>query len=117
MSRELQFLIYNTPAENARVDVVVKDETLWATQKAMATLFGVQTPAINKHLKNIFAEGELDAEVVISSFNGTAVINHGWGRLPQVTLFPMFWRRFASALVYPLSGQSYKLNHIHSTAS
>jgi hypothetical protein len=75
MSRELQFLIYSTPAENAKVDVVVKDETLWATQKAMAALFGVQTPAINKHLKNIFAEGELDEEVVISKMETTT--EHG----------------------------------------
>lgn len=75
MSRELQFLIYSTPAENAKVDVVVKDETLWATQKAMAALFGVQTPAINKHLKNIFAEGELDEEVVVSKMEMTT--EHG----------------------------------------
>jgi hypothetical protein len=75
MSRELQFLIYSTPAENAKVDVVVKDETLWATQKAMAALFGVQTPAINKHLKNIFAEGELDEDVVISKMEMTT--EHG----------------------------------------
>lgn len=75
MSRELQFLVYSTPAENARVDVIVKDETLWATQKAMAALFGVQTPAINKHLRNIFAEGELDQEVVISKMETTA--EHG----------------------------------------
>jgi len=75
MSRELQFLIYSTPAENAKINVVVRDETLWATQKAMAALFGVQTPAINKHLKNIFAEGELDEEVVISKMETTT--EHG----------------------------------------
>jgi hypothetical protein len=59
-------LIYNTPQENVKVDVAVKDETIWLTQKAMAALFGVQTPAISKHLKNIFQEGELDEKVVIS---------------------------------------------------
>lgn len=75
MNKELGFLIYSTPTENAKIDVVVKDETLWATQKAMATLFGVQTPAINKHLKNIFEEGELDAEVVISKMETTT--EHG----------------------------------------
>jgi hypothetical protein len=75
MSKALQFLIYSTPAENAKVDVVVKDETLWATQRAMAALFGVQTPAINKHLKNIFAEGELDERVVISKMETTT--EHG----------------------------------------
>lgn len=63
---ELQFLIYNTHDENVKVGVVVKDETIWLTQRAMATLFGVQVPAISKHLKNIFAEGELDERVVVS---------------------------------------------------
>jgi hypothetical protein len=66
MNKELQFLIYNTPQENVKVDVVVKDETIWLTQKAMAALFGVQVPAISKHLKNIFAEGELDEKVAVS---------------------------------------------------
>jgi len=48
------------------VNALVKDETIWLTQKAMAELFGVQTPAISKHLKNIFAEGELQEKVVVS---------------------------------------------------
>jgi hypothetical protein len=47
MSKELQFLIYNTPQEDVKVDVLVQDETIWLTQKAMAALFGVQIPAIN----------------------------------------------------------------------
>lgn len=64
--KELQFLIYNTPQENIKVDVVVKDETIWLTQKAMSELFGVQIPAISKHLKNIFQEGELEENVVVS---------------------------------------------------
>ena len=46
MEKELQFLIYSTPQENVKVDVVVKDETIWLTQKAMSALFGVQIPAI-----------------------------------------------------------------------
>jgi hypothetical protein len=66
MNKELQFLIYSTPQENVKIDVVVKDETIWLTQKAMATLFDVQVPAISKHLKNIFEEGELDEKVVVS---------------------------------------------------
>lgn len=67
MNKELEFLIYSTPQERVKVDVVVKDETLWLTQKAMAAVFAVQVPAINKHLKNIFEEGELDEQVVISN--------------------------------------------------
>jgi hypothetical protein len=66
MTKELQFLIYNTPQEDIKVDVVVRDETIWLTQKAMATLFDVQVPAITKHLKNIFEEGELHEEATIS---------------------------------------------------
>jgi len=65
-NRELRFLIYNTPQENVKVDVAVKDETLYLTQKSMAALFDVGVPAVNKHLKNIFAEGELDEKVVVS---------------------------------------------------
>ncbi|MDR2693693.1 MAG: virulence RhuM family protein [Chitinispirillales bacterium] len=66
MEKELKFLLYATPQENVTIDVAIKDETVWLTQKAMAALFGVQVPAINKHLRNIFEEGELDEKVVIS---------------------------------------------------
>ena len=66
MNKELKFLIYNTPQENVKVDVVVKDETIWLTQKAMAALFGVQVPGISKHLKNIFEEGEVEEKVAVS---------------------------------------------------
>lgn len=66
MSKEIQFLLYSLPDEEGKVQVVIKDETLWCTQKAMAQLFGVQRPAITKHLGNIFREGELDKKVVCS---------------------------------------------------
>ncbi len=46
--------------------IEIKDETIWITQKAMAELFDVKVPAISKHLKNIFEDGELDEQVVIS---------------------------------------------------
>ena len=66
MSNEIQFLLYSLPDEQGKVQVVIKDETIWCTQKAMAQLFGVQRPAITKHLGNIFREGELDEKVVCS---------------------------------------------------
>lgn len=66
MNNALQFLIYNTPDESVSVNAVVKDETIWLTQKAMAELFDVQIPAINKHLSNIFDEGELEPSSTIS---------------------------------------------------
>ena len=65
------FLLYNTPQGDVKVEVTIKDETMWVTQKAMAELFGVQVPAISKHLKNIFEEGELDEKVVISILETT----------------------------------------------
>jgi hypothetical protein len=66
MTTQLQFLIYNTPQENVKINVAVKDETIWLTQKAMAVLFDVQIPAINKHLSNIYEDGELDKKATIS---------------------------------------------------
>ena len=66
MNNELQFLIYNTPEEGISINAVVKDETIWLTQKAMAELFDVEVPAISKHISNIISEGELKAEATIS---------------------------------------------------
>lgn len=63
---DFNFLIYKTAKEDITVNAVIRDETIWLTQKAMSELFGVQTPAISKHLKSIFEEGELAQEVVVS---------------------------------------------------
>lgn len=54
MTNEIQFLLYNLPEEEGKVQVIIKDETIWSTQKAISQLFGVGVPAISKHLKNIF---------------------------------------------------------------
>lgn len=75
MSNEIQFLLYNMPDADSKVQVVIKDETIWCTQKAMAQLFGVGVPAISKHLKNIFEECELVADSVISKME--TVVNRG----------------------------------------
>ena len=66
MDNELNFLIYNTPEENTSINAVVKDETIWLTQKAMAELFDVEVPVISKHLANIFTDGELKQEATVS---------------------------------------------------
>ena len=71
MDNRFEFLIYRTAEENISVDALVKDETIWLAQKGMAELFGVHTPAISKHLKNIFEEGELQEEVVVSKMEIT----------------------------------------------
>lgn len=72
MAKDFNFLVYNTPDKDIKVNAVIKDDTIWLTQKSMAELFGVQTPAISKHLKNIFEEGELEEKSVISILETTA---------------------------------------------
>ncbi len=72
MTKDFQFLIYNTPEGEAKVNVVVKDETIWLTQKAMAELFGCSSDNISLHLKNIFNEEELDKNSVTEKISATA---------------------------------------------
>jgi hypothetical protein len=72
MSDQNRFLLYTAPDGAVKVDVYFQNETLWLTQKALAELFGVQVPAINKHLKNIFESGELKESAVISILETTA---------------------------------------------
>ena len=70
-----EFLIFMAEGKEDGVQVVYKNETIWCTQKAMATLFDVGVPAISKHLSHIFADGELDKEVVVSKMEITT--QHG----------------------------------------
>ena len=76
MNKEIQFLLYDMPDEQGTVQVVIKDETLWCTQKAMAQLFGVGVPAISKHLSKIYEEGELNKDVTVSKME--IVVNRGY---------------------------------------
>jgi len=69
---EIQFLIYDA---DEKVEVIVQDEMIWATQKTISELFDVGVPAISKHLKNIFKSGELDEKVVVSILENTT--QHG----------------------------------------
>ncbi|HQS23751.1 MULTISPECIES: virulence RhuM family protein [Sediminibacterium] len=59
-------IFYNTPTGDVKIEVIFNDETFWLTQKRMAELFGVEVPAINKHLSNIYETGELDEKATIS---------------------------------------------------
>lgn len=70
-----EFLLYTAPNGEIKVEVLLSDETIWLTQERMAELFGVQRPAITKHLKNIFESNELQEEVVISILETTTA--HG----------------------------------------
>ena len=67
MNENFRFLMYRSAEQDISVNAVIRDETVWLTQKAMAELFGVEIPAISKHLTNIFAEGELEAEATLSN--------------------------------------------------
>ncbi|MDA3885195.1 MAG: virulence RhuM family protein [Candidatus Delongbacteria bacterium] len=61
-----EFMIYSSPNGKVKLEVFLKDENIWLTQSKIAELFGVQRPAITKHLKNIFESDELNEEVVCS---------------------------------------------------
>jgi len=54
-----EFLLYTTPNGKVKVEIFLRDENIWLTQNKIALLFGVQRPAITKHLRNIFESGEL----------------------------------------------------------
>ena len=70
-----EFLTFIAEGKENGVQVLYKDETIWATQKAMATLFDVGVPAISKHLKNIFESGELEE---VEFYNLDAIISVGY---------------------------------------
>ena len=63
---ESNILLYETDEGKINVDVILKDETIWLTQKSMSELFDVNVPAINKHLNNIYEDEELDKNSTIS---------------------------------------------------
>lgn len=76
MTNEIQFILYNLPDNEGSVQGIVRDETIWLTQKAMAQLFGVNVPAISKHLQNIYDSGELNKNATISKME--TVVNRGF---------------------------------------
>lgn len=80
-----EFLIFMLEGKEDGVQVVYKDETIWCTQKAMAELFDVGVPAINKHLNNIFEEGELSREATISKME--IVQNEGMREVQRMIEF------------------------------
>jgi len=70
-----EFMLYTTPNGKVKLEIFLRDENVWLTQDKIAELFGVQRPAITKHLKNIFDTGELKEEVVCSILERTT--QHG----------------------------------------
>lgn len=75
MQENFPFLMYHSMDENVSVNALIKDETIWLTQKAMAELFEVDKSTISRHLKNIFQEGELQENVVVAKIATTT--QHG----------------------------------------
>lgn len=75
MDNEFQFLLYQSSDEDVAVDALIRDESIWLTQKGMAELFGVDRTTISRHLKNIFVEGELAEDVVCAKIAHTT--QHG----------------------------------------
>ena len=75
MPNEIQFILYNLPKEEGRVQVVIKDETIWCTQKAMSRLFGVDKSGISRHISNIFKDGELQQDATVAKI--ATVVNRG----------------------------------------
>lgn len=75
MPNEIQFILYNLREEEGKVQVVIKDETIWCTQKAMSRLFGVDKSGISRHISNIFKDGELLQEATVAKI--ATVVNRG----------------------------------------
>lgn len=75
MKNEIQFLLYSLPDEEGKVQVVIKDETIWCTQKAMAQLFGIDKSGISRHIANIFKDDELQQETTVAKI--ATVVNRG----------------------------------------
>jgi hypothetical protein len=75
IQQQTQFLLYKSENGKIKVDVLIQDETVWLTQEQMGELFGRDRTVISKHIKNIFAEGELDENMVCANFAHTT--KHG----------------------------------------
>ena len=75
MSNEIQYLLYSMPDADGKVQVVIKDETLWCTQKAMAQLFGIDKSGISRHISNIYKTGELLPDTTVAKI--ATVVNRG----------------------------------------
>ena len=75
ITKQMEMVLYRTEDDNVTVSALIKDETIWLTQKAMAELFGIDKSGISRHLAKIFESGELDEEVVVAKIATTT--QHG----------------------------------------
>lgn len=74
-NKQMEMVLYHSDEGDVSVDAYIAEESIWVSQKGMSEIFGVGIPAISKHLSNIFNDGELDKEVVISKMETTT--RHG----------------------------------------
>lgn len=82
-----EIILYQNPEGKIKIDVRLEDETVWLTQDQMATLFGKAKSTINEHIKNVFAEGELDEKLVIRKFRITTQHGAMAGKTQEVEVF------------------------------
>ena len=75
ITKQMEMVLYRTEDDNVTVSALIKDETIWLTQKAMAELFGIDKSGISRHLAKIFESGELDEEVVVAKIATTHCFN------------------------------------------
>ena len=104
--KDFQLLIYSTPTEDMKVDVVLKDENIWATQKAMAALFGVQIPDISKHINNVFDAGELSRSTTVSKME--TVVQGGFRGQPYTG--QQMFKMMASPLRWSMPSLSHSVS-------
>ncbi|MBQ6553826.1 MAG: virulence RhuM family protein [Firmicutes bacterium] len=104
-NKEMKLLLYHTEESNVSVNAVIKDETLWITQKAMAEVFDCSSDNVGLHLKNIYAEAELDKSSTSEVFS---VVQNEGNR--QVTRKITFYNLDAIISV------GYRVNSKHATA-
>ena len=86
LDKQTLFLLYDAPDNTAKVQVVVRDETIWMTQKAMSELFDTGINNINVHLKNIFDSSELDKT---STIEEKSICLLGLLSIPSPYLLPL----------------------------
>ena len=111
MNNEIQFILYQLPDDEGKVQVVIKDETIWATQKAMAQLFDIDKSGISRHVSNIFKEGELRQETTVAKI--ATVVNRGIrGEVEEPKPLKMTLRHIAGT-----SGETDIAELAHSTES
>lgn len=70
--KEFFYLLYQTAEEDVSVRALIRDETIWLTQKSMSELFGCTSDNISRHLQNVFSDGELEKDSVTEKFSATA---------------------------------------------